>query len=144
MPGQGTHENRYLIEVDGVAAVAASEMTPPSKDHTPVELYVGNQPNPVLSRGNFKIGDFSFKHAHALNQAGADLFQWMDNYTDGIDLTKRTARLVVLDEDGATPVAEYELQECVPTSFKPETHSASGTNASMFSFTLRPTNMRNF
>jgi len=144
MPGQGTHENRYVVEVDGVSAVAASEMTPPSKDHTPVELYTGNKPNHTLSRGNFKIGDFSFKHAHALNQAGADLFQWMDDYTDGIDNTKRTVRIVVFDEDGQTPVDEYELQDCVPTSYKPESHSASGTNASMFSFTLRPENMRRF
>lgn len=144
MPGQGTHENRYVIEVDGVAAVAASEMTPPSKDHTPVEVYVGNSPSPVLSRGNTKIGDFTFKHAHALNQAGSELFQWMDNYVDGVDTSKRTARIVVFDEDGQSTVDEYELQDCVPTSYKPEAHSASGTNASMFSFSLRPTNMRHF
>jgi len=144
MPGQGTHENRYVIEVDGVAAIAASDMTPPSKDHTPVELYVGNNPLPVLSRGNSKIGDFSFKHAHALNQAGAELFQWIDDYVGGLDTTKRNARIVVFDEDGEAIVDEYELQECVPTSYKPESHSASGNNASMFSFSLRPSNMRRF
>lgn len=144
MPGQGTHENRYILELDGVAAVAASEVTMPGKDHTPFELYVGNRSNPILGGGNFKIGDLSFKHAHALNQAGTELFQWMDDYTGRIDLSKRNARLVVMDEDGQTPVAEYEMTECVPTSFKPEAHSASGTNASMFSFSLRPTDMRHF
>lgn len=144
MPGQGTHENRYVIEIDGVPVIAASEMTPPDKSHTPVEIYTGNNPMPQLSRGNSKIGDFSIKHAHALNQAGSDLFQWMDDYADGVDNSKRTARIVVMDEDGVTPVDEYELQDCVPTSYKPEAHSAGGTNASMFSFTLRPSNMRHY
>jgi phage tail-like protein len=139
---EGTHEGRYLLEIDGVTAVRASEVTMPGKDHTPVELYVGNQPNPILVRGNFKIGDMTFKHATALNLAGEELFQWADDYMDGVEVGKRGVRFVVLSEDGFTPVEEYELQECVPTSFKPETHSASGSGASMFTFGLRPTNMR--
>lgn len=138
----GTHEGRYLLEIDGVAAIRASEVTMPSKEHTPVELYVGNHPNPTLSRGNFKVGDLTFKHATALNQTGQELFQWADDYMDGVDVGKRGARFIVMSEDGLSPLEEYELQECVPTSFKPETHSASGTGASMFTFGLRPTNMR--
>ena len=138
----GTHENRYLLEFDGVAAIAASEVTMPSKEHTPAELYVGNQPNPILVRGNFKVDDMSFKHAHALNETGNEVFRWLDDFVDGVDLSRRGARLVVLDEDGVTPVDVYELEECVPRSFKPEAHSASGTGVSMFTVTIRPTNMR--
>jgi len=139
---QGTHEGRYLLEIDGVSSIRASEATMPGKDHTPFELYVGDQPNPLLGRGNFKVDVLTLKHAHALTQAGEELFRWADDFMDGVDLSRRGARFIVLDESGQSPVAEYELQECVPTSFKPETHSASGTNASMFTFALRPTNMR--
>jgi len=139
---EGTHEGRYLLEIDGVTAVRASEVTMPGKDHTPVELYVGNQPNPILVRGNHKVDALTFKHATALNQTGEELFRWADHYMDGVDVGKRGARFIVLSEDGVSPVEEYELQECVPTSFKPETHSASGSNASMFTFGLRPTQMR--
>lgn len=141
---QGTHEGRYLLEIDGVTSVRASEVTMPGKDHTPFELYVGNQPNPILGRGNFKIDALTFKHATALNQSGEELFRWADDFMDGIDLSRRGARFIVLDEAGVTPIEEYELEDCVPTSFKPETHSASGTNASMFTFGLRPTNMRRY
>lgn len=139
---QGTHENRYIIEVDGVSSVAASECTMPGKEHTPFELAIGNQNFVFLGRGNIKVDDMSFKHAHALNESGNDLFRWLDDFTEGVDLSRRTVRMVVMDEAGVTPVDVYELQECVPRSFKPEGHSASGTGASMFTFSLRPTQMR--
>lgn len=137
MTRRGTHENRYLVEIDGVIAVTASEVTMPGIEHTPVELYVGNQPSPILVRGNFKVEEMTFKHASALNTTGDELFAWIRDFVDGVVLDRRTVRFVVLDEDGATPVDEYELQNCVPTKFKPETHSASGTGASMFTFGLR-------
>ncbi|HKO43332.1 MAG TPA: phage tail protein [Pyrinomonadaceae bacterium] len=139
---EGTAEGRYLLEIDGVSSIRASEVTMPGKEHTPVELYVGNQRNPILVSGNFKVDALTFKHAHALNQSGEELFRWIDGYLDGVDQTKRGARFIIMDEGGSSPLEEYELQECVPTSFKPETHSASGTNASMFTFGLRPSNMR--
>jgi hypothetical protein len=136
MPGRGTHENRYLIEIDGIGQIRASEVTMPGKEHTPVELYVGNQKNPLLLLGNFKVEALTIKHASALNETRSQYSQWLDDFLAGIDLQRRTARMVVTDEDGVTPV-----EECVPTSFKLETHSASGTGASMFTIGLRPENM---
>ncbi len=141
MPRRGTHENRYLIEIDGIGQIQASEVTMPAKDHTPAELYVGNQPNPILLRGNFKVEDLTIKHASALGQTRQQFSDWLDAFAIGADLQRRTARMIVLDEDGVTPVDEYELQNCVPRSFKLETHSASGTGASMFTIGLRPENM---
>jgi len=142
MPPQGTHEGRYLLELDGVAAVSASEVTMPGKEHSPVEIYVGNQRNPILVGGNFKISDLTFKHASALNEAGRELFAWLNDFLSGIDMSRRGARFIVMDEAGETPLDEYDLIECVPVSFKPETHSAAGTGASMFTFALRPTDMQ--
>lgn len=141
MPLKGTHENRYLFEIDGIGTLRASEVTMPAKDHTPVELYVGNEPNPRLLRGNFKVDDCSIKHASALSEVTSQLQQWLDDFTSGLDLSRRTARMIVLDEDGTTPIDEYEMQRCVPRSFKLETHSASGTGASMFTMVLRPEDM---
>jgi hypothetical protein len=84
----------------------------------------------------------TFKHASALNEAGNQLFQWLDDFIDGVDLSRRTVRFIVLDEDGVSPVDEYELRDCVPRKFKPETHSASGTGPSMFTFAVRPSDMK--
>jgi len=139
--GRGTHENRYLIEIDGIGQIRATEATMPGKDHTPVELYLGNEKNPLLLLGNFKVEALTIKHASALNETRREFSQWLDDFLAGTDLQRRTARMIVLEEDGQTPVDEYELQECVPTSFKLETHSASGTGASMFTMGLRPENM---
>lgn len=139
--GEGTRENRYLVEIDGISQIRASEATMPSKEHTPVEFYEGNKPNPNLLLGNFKVEDMTFKQAHGLNETESQVSQWLDDFVDGVNVTRRGARMIVLSEDGATPIAEYELQRCVPRSFKPEPHTASGTNASMFTFALRPENM---
>lgn len=137
----GTHENRYLIEIEGIGLIQASDVTMPGKDHTPVELYVGNQRNPMLLGGNFKVEAMTFKHASGLGTVRQQVSDWLDAFLAGADLARRTARMVILEEDGVTPIDEYELQRCVPTSFKLETHAASGTGASMFTFGLRPENL---
>src|SRR6266700_278102 len=110
MARRGTHENRYLLEIDGITAVSASEVTMPGLEHTPVELYVGNRPAPFLVRGQFKVSDLTFKHASALNLIGDELFTWIRAFIDGLDMNRRTARFVVMDEDGVTPLDVYELQ----------------------------------
>lgn len=132
-----TSENRFLLEIDGIGTIRATEVTMPDKEHTPFELYVGNKPNPILGRGNFKVNEMTFKHATALGQVTRELSQWVDDYTSGIDVAKRGARFIVLDEAGISPVDTYELRDCVPTRFKAETHGAANTNASMFTFGLR-------
>lgn len=134
-------ENRYILELDGFGTIYASEATVGSKEHTPVELYVGNQPSPFLLRGNFKINELTFKHAHSLGSAADDAARWMDDYVDGIDVSKRGGRFIVLDEAGVTPIANWELRGCVPTKFQPETHGAANTNPSFFTLGLRPENM---
>lgn len=139
--GQGTHENRFLLEIDGVTAIKASEVSMPDVEHTEVELYIGNQANPLLHRGNFKVGELTFKHATAVNETGRELMNWFQDFIRGDDTTRRTARFIVLDEDGLTPIDEYELQNCIPKRFKPETHNAGGTGSSMFTFGLRAEDM---
>src|SRR5436853_3597657 len=115
-------EGRYLIEIDGITSIEATEATPPSKDHSKVELHVGNRANPILLRGNFKCSDFSMKHAHSLNAAGDEFFKWLDDFVSGRNVERRSARFIVMDESGQFPAQIYEMQECVPSSFKPESH----------------------
>ena len=136
-----TSENRFLLEIDGIGTIRATEVTMPDKEHTPVELYVGNRPNPILVRGNFKVNELTFKHATGLGQVTREISQWVDNYTSGLDVTKRGARFIVLDEAGVTPIDTYELRNGVPTRFKPETHGAANTSASMFTFGFRAEDM---
>lgn len=138
----GTSEGRFLIEVDGISAIRAAEVSGVSKDHEEFELYESNRPNPHLGRGHFKCGDISVKHAHALNEAGLEFFRWMDDFVRGNNVERRSARLIILDEDGRTPVDIYELERCIPKKFEAETHTAGGKNASYFKFTLRPEDFR--
>jgi hypothetical protein len=48
----------------------------------------------------------------------------------------------VLDEDGQSPVAIYELERCVPISFAPDTQQAGGKDANYFNFEIRPEDMQ--
>jgi phage tail-like protein len=134
MPGRGTSEGRYLVEIDGVPAVRASEVNGIRFDHTEFKLYVGNDPMPLKGRGHFEVSDVTIRHAHALNGAGDDLFQWMRDFRNGDNVERRGMRFVVLDEDGQTPVATYELINCIPKQFEVDSHTGGGTNPSYFRF----------
>jgi phage tail-like protein len=138
MPERGTSEGRYLFEFDGVVAVRSSEVSGVKKNHEEFELYESNKGNPHLGRGHFNCEALKVKHAHALNQTGVEFFTWMDDFVKGISIERRGGRLIILDEDGDTPTAIYEFQNCIPKSFEPETHTAGGKNASFFDFMIRP------
>jgi len=43
-----------------------------------------------------------------------------------------------MSEDGSTPIASYELVECVPTSFKNDGLDAASTDHGMFTFAVQP------
>lgn len=139
---EGISQNRYLVEIEGIAQFCCSECTPPEKQHTPVELYESNKPNPNLVRGNFKISDVSFKHAYGINDAAGDCFRWLNDFSSGTNVQRRSARLMVMTEDGLTPLKTYEMERCVPLNFKPETFTASGNDPGYFTFMIRPEDFR--
>jgi hypothetical protein len=141
MAGQGTSEARYIIEMDGVPVLTATEVSGLTKKHTPAKFNVSNQPFPNFPRGNYEIEPVKVKHAHALNSAGSSVFTWYDLFVNGFDVQRITFRFIVLDEDGETPIATYECTNCSPTDFGPDTHNADGKNASFFNFAVQPQNM---
>jgi phage tail-like protein len=138
----GTSEARYLIEIDGITAIESSEASGLKKTHEEFELSVSNRPNPILGRGNFKVEALTIKHAHALNSVGEEYFEWFEGYIHGVNVEKRSARLIILEQNGDTPTAIYELIDCVPLTLEPQTHTAGGRNASYFNFSIRPEDMR--
>lgn len=139
--GRGTSEGRFLIEVGGIAAVRASEVSGVDKTHTPFKLSEANRPNPRLGRATFECGVITVKHAHALNSAGEEFFQWIDFFVTGADLSRRSARVIELDEDGQSPVGIWECVDCIPISIKQESNKADGKEASYFTFTFQPENI---
>jgi phage tail-like protein len=138
---RGTSQGRFIFELDGVSAVRATEVTGVSKTHEEFELYESNRPNPHLGRGHFKCEKIKVKHGHALNATGDEFFAWLSEFVSGFDTERRTGRLIVLDEDGQTPVNIYELTDCIPISFSPDTQQAGGKDANYFNFELRPEDM---
>lgn len=137
----GTSEGRYLIELDGVTAVRATSINAFGKKHTPFKLWEGNRPNPHIGRGNFEIEEVSVTHGHALNNTGDEFFLWLESFVNGVELERRTMRVIILDEDGQSPVEIYTLRQCVPTEFGPEAHKGGGNDASFFHFKVQPEDM---
>jgi phage tail-like protein len=135
-------EGRFLLEVDGITAIAATEATPPGMKHTPVKYQPANQEQPEHVRGNVEIEECSFKHARGIGQAGRELMQWLSDYASGLAVVKKNARFITLDEAGVSPVETWEMIDCVPTMYKPESGSGAGTNVATFSFNLQPTRAR--
>lgn len=139
----GTSAGRFIFEFDGVSAIRATEVTGVGKTHEEFELYESNRPNPHIGRGHFKCDKIRVKHAHALNQTGQEVFGWFDRFVQtGDSVERRGGRLLVLDEDGLSPVATYQLEQCIPISFAADTQSAGGKDANFFNFEIRPEDMK--
>jgi phage tail-like protein len=132
-------EGRYILEIDGVQVFAAMEATPPGKKHTPVNYQPGNQRNPQPLPGNFVIEECTFKHAMVINEVGLVLVDWLNGVASGDFVEYKNARFLTLDESGRTPIQTWEMLECLPTMFKPDNVSGTGTNVASFSFSLQPT-----
>lgn len=137
-----TSQGRFIFEIDGMPAVVATEVTLGAKKQTPFKHQPGNQPNPDLGRGNFEVEEMTAKHAHGVGVAGEAFARYMDLYLAGLVTEKLNCRLLIMDEGGLFPIQTWDLIDCVPTSFKPETHQGSGTEVSQFSFGLTPTDQR--
>lgn len=135
-------EGRFLLEIDGITAIIATEATPPGFKHTSVKYQPGNQDHPEHVRGNTEIEELTFKHARAVGPSGRELVQWLVNYANGLAVVKKNCRFITMDEAGLTPVEVWEMTDCVPTMYKPDSGSGAGTNIATFSFNLQPTYAR--
>lgn len=135
-------EGRFILEIDGIRAVVATEATPPGYKHTAVKYQPGNQSMPIHVRGNSEIEECSFKHARGIGQVGQQLVAWLRAFASGAVVERRNARFITMDETGRTPIETWELIGCVPTMYKPETSSGTGTNVASFTFSLQPSDAR--
>lgn len=136
--GKGSNEGNYLIEIDGITAVRAMNVSGGGMDMTPTLTPEGNRPNPHIGGGPYEIAEITVKHATALNETGREFFSWAYDYAKRRTTERRSVRLIELDEDGATPVHTWEWIGCVPTSIAPDDRSARGNNSASFTFKLKP------
>lgn len=136
---RGTSSGRYLVEIDGVSACRASEVSGIGLKHEPFKIPVGDRANPILGRSNYEANEVTIKHAYALNRTGRELFAYFGAYVKGLTVEKRTVRLIQLDEDGFGTVAVWELSECVPTEFTQENNKGDSNDAAYFTIKFKPT-----
>jgi hypothetical protein len=134
-----TSNGHFLVEVEGVAAIEASEFDIGGVKHEAFKIMVGNRPNGILGRGKFDVGDCKLKNAYALNGEGKQLFKYFREYTLGITTEKRNIRVIQLDEDGYTAVGIHHFIECVPTEYQPEGKKADSKDAAYFTISFKPT-----
>lgn len=144
MANQGISNANFLVEVDGVSALAATDFENGGVKHEHFKLMVGNRPNPYLGRNKFEVQEMKIKGAYALNRQGEELFQLFSDYIRGISTQKITLRVVALDEDGLTPYRTHECIECVPTMFQPDGRKADSKDAAMFTISFMPTDYSEF
>jgi phage tail-like protein len=132
-------KNRFLVEIDGIAQISATKVDGlEAIKHTPSKLMVGNRGNAILGRGNHEFGEVTVNVAEAYQQTALEVFEWHRSYAKGENVEPRGARVIQMDDDGSTPIATYELQGCVPTSFKNDGLDAGSNDNSMFTFAFQP------
>ena len=127
------------MEMNGVSAARASEVSGIGLKHEPFKIAVGDQANPILGRSNYEANEVTIKHAHALNNTGNEMFAYFGAYIKGLRTDKPNIRLIQLGEDGFSTDAIWELEECVPTEFTQETNKGDSNDAAYFTIKLKPT-----
>ncbi len=132
-------KNQFVIEIDGISQLTATKVDGmDSIKHTPSKLPLGNRPNPTYGRGNYEVGVINVTHAVGSGIAAGEVHEWFRSYVKGEDVTKRGARVIVMDETGVTPVETHEFQNCVPTDFKSEGFDAGSSDPAFFNFAFQP------
>lgn len=140
----GTSNAHFLVEVDGVSILEASEVEIGGIKHEPFKLSVGNRPNPYLGRNKYEAEEVKIKGAYALNSQGEELFSNFRNYIQGFNVSKLNMRVIQLAEDGFRTVVIHDFIECVPTMFQPEAKKADSKDAAYFSIGFKPTDYNEF
>jgi hypothetical protein len=138
----GASSKYYLVEFDGVTFCQASEFELGEVKHEPYKIHVGNQPNPILGRGGFEVGECKIKHANGLHNTDTEMHKIFDDFIRGRSTAKPTIRVIQLNEDGFSPMRVHEFIECVPTTYKVEPKKGDAKDAAMFSFGFMPTDYK--
>lgn len=136
---QGTSSARYIIEIDGISAARASEVSGVGLKHEPFKIAVGDRANPIVGRSTYEANEVTVKHAYALNKTGQEAFRYFGDYLKGYTVQKLNMRLIQLDEDGFGTTATWELEECVPLEFTHETNKGDSNDAAYFTLKFKPT-----
>ena len=132
-------KNQFIVEIDGIPSFSAMKVDGLDVlDHTASELPRGNQPNPELGPGNYKVGEVTVTNPEADVEIGLAVSLWHRNFAKRIDTTKRGARVMVMDDSGSSPIRTYDLHNCVPTKFKGDGMDAASSDPASFSFSFRP------
>ncbi len=138
----GTSAGRFLLEMDGVSTARASEVSGIGIKHEPFKIGVGDQANMILGRANYECEEVTVKHAYALNNTGREMFAWFGLYIKGVRTDKLNVRLIQLAENGFSPQAIWEMEECVPTAFMNETNKGDSNDAAYFTLKFKPTDVK--
>jgi hypothetical protein len=137
-------KNRFLIEVDGVAAISATKATPGGLKQNLGKYHPGNQKMPIYFPGTAEAEEWTFTHGRALGQAGRALLGWLIDFSQGRAVEKRTLRFVLMDQAGRSPQPgeTWEGVDCSPTLFKPSEGDGSSADLMTFDFSVQPDNVR--
>lgn len=136
-------ENRFDVEIDGIPAFKATKITGGEEKHEPVKTVVGNNPYPLIGRGNVEPEDVVITIPSGLYDNSLRALQiWMTNYFDGVNTDPKSGRYITYDDAGRTPVETWEMRDCVPVSIKPDDKSGDGTNTATVTITLKPYKVR--
>jgi hypothetical protein len=138
---RGTSAGGYLVEYDGVTVCRASEVSGLGLKHTPFKIAVGDRANAIIGRSNYEANEITVKHASAMNNTGNEVFRDFRNWLVGRDVTKRTFRVIQLDENGSDIAMIWEASECVPTEFTKESNKGDSNDADYFTFKIQPTDL---
>lgn len=132
------HAGRFIVEIDGFAALRATKITGLKSTLDTYEISPGDTNSPEYGRAKFKCEVIEITQAQALNATGRALAQYFDDYKRGITSEKKTLRFIQLKDDGVTTHGVHTALRCMVTEFGVSDGDGASKDAATWTVKLQP------
>ena len=134
---RGTPEGNVLVEIDGIDDFSATRVSGGVERNSVLSIGEGNSPYQHKVRNTSEVDDLTIevsigRYENAMEQLRA----WRRDVRDGINVVRRNARRIIMDETGRTPLNTITYADCLIVSISPNDQSARGDAAATVTIVL--------
>lgn len=130
MTGNIAKTYKWLIEIDGVDAMLIQECTLPDIEQGVIEISRAVNEENMKIPSKRKIGTLTCKKLIPTDEVETWAYDWLKDANEGNRASyAKFANLILLAEDGVSPVRKYDLGEIFPMKISTESLNRTSEDA---------------
>lgn len=127
MTGNVAKVYKWLIEIDGIDAFLIQECTLPEVEQSTFKVRRAVNEENMKIPSKRKVGNMTCKKLIPTDEVETWAYDWLDAVNEGNRAVyAKFANIILLAEDGVTPIRKYDLGEIFP--IKVSTDTINGTS----------------